>query len=129
MASAHLGGEDVLAHSGADAADLVGRNAHADAGAADEQTAFHFAFADALGDFVREVGVIDAFRPFRADVEHLVPHRPDQGKQAPLDLHAAVIAANDDVHIYTVSVPLGESQGFAAFNLGLEDHSGFQKLR
>ena len=54
--------------------------------------------ADALGDFVGEVGVIDALGAFGADVKHLMPHRPNQREQAPLDFHAPMIAANHDIH-------------------------------
>ena len=43
MVAAGAGGEGVVAEGGADAVDLVGGNADADAGAANEDAAFAFA--------------------------------------------------------------------------------------
>jgi len=76
MLDALMGGVNVVAERGADAGDLVRRDARADAGAADEHAALRPAIphprADGLGD-IREVDGVGGVRP---DVLDLVPPGP-----------------------------------------------------
>ena len=99
MASAHLGGEDILAGGGADAATLLAvMLMPMPVPQIKRPPALHFTAADPFGDLEGEIGVIDAFRPIGADVEHLMSQRTNQGEQSGLDFHAAMVAADDDVH-------------------------------
>ena len=50
MQARSLGAEAVAAEGGADAGDFVGRDGHADAGAADEDAALTFTAHDRVGD-------------------------------------------------------------------------------
>ena len=96
--AAHLGGQIVVASSGADAGILVGRDAHADARAADENAAVDFAFRNGLGDLRREVGVVDALGRQRAEVDGIVAEIADKRQDLPLDFVTAMIAGDGYFH-------------------------------
>src|SRR6266542_599964 len=70
--AAHPRREDIAAESRADAGDLVGRDGHADARAADENAAFDLAYRDGLGDLERVVGIVDRVGAVGAEVDDLV---------------------------------------------------------
>src|SRR5205085_881690 len=57
----HLGGDAVVTGRGANVLDLVGGDAHADAGAADQDAAVHATFTHGGRDLKRQVGVVHAF--------------------------------------------------------------------
>src|SRR5205823_6557993 len=80
---------------------LVGGDAHADAGPADQNAALDPAFADRAGDFERVVRVIDAPRVVRAGVDHLVAVLAEQRYDALFDGDAAMIATDGDFHFDT----------------------------
>src|SRR5262249_20698583 len=65
--AASLGGDAVGAGGGADAVDLVRRDAHADAGAADQDAALHLPVTDRPRHLEGVVGVVDAVPGLRAD--------------------------------------------------------------
>src|SRR5579862_8516278 len=56
--AAHFGSDGIVAGSGSDAVHFVGGNAHADAGATNENPAVHRAGADRLGGLKGDVGKI-----------------------------------------------------------------------
>ena len=80
------------------ALDLVGGDAHADAGAADQDAALGPALAHGQADLKSEVGVVHAVPAVRADVEHFVAHLLQDGDDAALDLEPAMVAADGDFH-------------------------------
>src|SRR5262245_26570217 len=98
VAATHLGGDAVVTGGRANAEYLVGRDAHADAGAADQDAALHAPLADGLGDLEGEVGVINTVLAGGPHVQHFVPHLLQERNDAPLGLVAAVVAANGDLH-------------------------------
>src|SRR5437016_4519297 len=87
-----------MAGRGPGAADLVRGDAHADAGAADQDAALRPAVADLAGHFERVVRVIDAARVVRPDVDHFVAALSEQRDDALLDRNAAMVAPDGDFH-------------------------------
>src|SRR5438552_8023071 len=98
VAAAHLRRDAVVARGGAHAGHLIGGDAHADAGAVDEDAAVHASFAHGLADGEGVVGVIDAVAALRSQVEDLMSQALQQGDDAAFDFEAAVVAADGDSH-------------------------------
>src|SRR5262249_4017042 len=73
MTAAHLSGDAVVAGGRADAAYLVGRDAHADASPANEDAAVHAPRAYRRSHLKGEVWIIDALPAGRPDVDDFVP--------------------------------------------------------
>src|SRR5205085_5580808 len=83
---------------GAYTLDLVGGDAHADAGAAHQDAALDAALGHGLGHLKREIRVVHALAAVRAEVQHLVAHLLQQGADALLDVVTAVVTADGDSH-------------------------------
>src|SRR3954452_8088813 len=98
-------GIGVVADRCADARDLVGRDRRDDARAADEQRSLGLAAADRLGDLTRLVGVVDPrLRLVGAQIDRLVPERPQLLQQPLAQVDAAVVEGDGDSH-RTVTLP------------------------
>src|SRR5437870_976991 len=103
VSAAHLCGNTVMARGRADAANLVGNDAHSDAGAAHEDAAFNTAVADGLCHLNGIIGIIDALAARRAHVHNLVTQSLQERADTPFDLKAAVVATDCDSHVGFVS--------------------------
>src|SRR5262245_35785503 len=99
MSPAHFGGDAVVARRRTHAFHLVGGDAHADAGAAYQDAAFHLTPADTRGYLIRIIGVVDALGTRRANILDLMSKLLEDGHQASLCVEPAMIAADGDFHI------------------------------
>lgn len=93
-----VGGVVVVADAGADAGDLVGGDADADAAAADQNAAVGPTSNNDLANFAGEVGVVDGAVGVCPAVDDGMARRGDEGSDSVLEREAAVIAAESDVH-------------------------------
>src|SRR5206468_180002 len=105
MAAAHLRGDAIVSGGRAHAVDLVGGDAHADAGAADQDAAIDSPLAHCLGHLKGVIRVIDALTGRSTDIENFVTEILYEGHEPALDLEAAMIAADGYFHV-SRSVPL-----------------------
>ncbi len=80
----------------AHAGELVGRDRHPEARAANQHAGVRRPFGDAAGHRRREIGVIDRGRAPRPQVFRLDPHPRDRIEQAALQLHPGVVGSDDD---------------------------------
>ena len=99
VAAAHFGRQIVVAGGRADAGELVGRDAHSQAGAADQDAAIDLAAADLAGHPGGDVGIIDGLAGVRAHVLHLVAQSLQQLDDPRADGKTAMIGADSDTHV------------------------------
>jgi len=93
-----VGGYVVVDEGGADAADFVGGDAHADAGTVEEDAHFADCVADGESGGDGEVGVIDAAGTLAAEVLDFVAHLLEKGNKLALGFEATMITGHGDLH-------------------------------
>jgi hypothetical protein len=98
VSATHLGGNAVVAGSGPDAMDLIRGNTHADAGAANQNTAINPFLSHRPGHLECEVGIVNAVVASRAHILDLVAKLLQQRDDPFLGLEASMIAADGDFH-------------------------------
>src|SRR5262249_35069449 len=98
MAPAHLGSDGVVTRGGANTAHLVGGDAHAETGPADEDSTIRAMIADREADGERVVGIVDAFAPFGTKIENIVTELLEERNEASFHLESAMVASNGNLH-------------------------------
>src|SRR5260370_29188128 len=103
MSAAHFRGDTVVTGRGSNAVNFIGGDAHADAGAANQDTAIDALFSDGLGDLDGEIGIIHAFRSVGAEVQSLVAELFEEKHDSLLGLKSSMVAADGNFHGTTLS--------------------------
>src|SRR5438105_3069087 len=98
MAAAHLRSDAIVARSRANAGNLVGGDAHADTGAADQDATIDGTFADRLGDLKGIIGIIDALAAAGSHVDYVMAKALQERDNTPFYLKAPVVATDCDFH-------------------------------
>jgi hypothetical protein len=103
MPPAHFGGNAVMARRSTDAGNLVGGDAHADPGAANEDASFGSARSHVLGYLESEVGIIDAGVSFGTHIEDFVLQIAQEPYNSMLGIETPMVAANRYFHGYVTT--------------------------
>lgn len=103
---AHLRGKKLVAERSAHVRKLVRHNRHADAGAADEDAALHFAAGYCGRDLFTEIRIIDGLGGIGAEIDNLVSELLKNGDNFALHVEAGMIRTNCHQHMTSVIVRL-----------------------
>src|SRR5262249_52334995 len=98
MATAHLGGDAVMARGGTNPGHLVGSNGHADPRATNEDATLDSALAYGPSHLKGIVGIVNAALSFGADVRNFMAQPAQQRSNSLLGLEASMVAANSNFH-------------------------------
>ena len=88
-----------MAGSGPHAGELVGGNAHADSGSADQNRAIDFTGRDFLAGDRSNVGIINALGAEAADILHLMPQSDHKLDELGFHSKTTMIAADGHSHV------------------------------
>ena len=111
MLDALVGGVDVVADRRADAGELAGGDARADAGAADQHAALGVAGEDRLADLARLVRIVDSHGVgVRPEVDDVVTERRELLEHALPQLDAAVVERDGHPHTASYVTHMDDAQ-------------------
>ena len=117
MHTGELGAEGLGAHDGAYALDLIGGQADADAGTADQDTQVDVTVGHGLAHLVTGDGVVEALGGVGAIVHDLAAALLQVLGNDVLELDGGVVVTDTDLHEWFLSGPCGGiAKGFTAFD-------------
>jgi hypothetical protein len=98
MEAGAVGSKDIIALGGADAAYLIGGDAHADTGTADKDAAVVLAPDDSFGYHQSDIRIIDGVLGITAEVVIGVTSHGDDINDGWFQITAPVVVADSDMH-------------------------------